>query len=54
MKLTRPLISAPELRALLDAGQPVVLLDCGFDLTDAEADRVTDFITGLIAARELH
>lgn len=25
-----------------------------FDLTDAEADRVTDFITGLIAARELH
>ena len=25
-----------------------------FDLTDAEADRVTDFITGLIAARDLH
>ena len=37
MKLTRPLISAPALRALLDAGQPVVLLDCGFDLTDAAA-----------------
>lgn len=25
-----------------------------FDLTDAEADRATDFIAGLIAARELH
>lgn len=25
-----------------------------FDLTDAEADRVADFITGLIAARALH
>lgn len=25
-----------------------------FDLTDAEADRVADFITGLIAARDLH
>lgn len=25
-----------------------------FDLTDAEADRVADFITGLIAARHLH
>lgn len=25
-----------------------------FDLTDAEADRVADFIAGLIAARELH
>lgn len=37
MNLTRPLISAPELRALLAAGQPVVLLDCGFDLTDAAA-----------------
>lgn len=25
-----------------------------FDLTDAEADRVADFITGLISARDLH
>ena len=25
-----------------------------FDLTDAEADRVADFITGLITARDLH
>lgn len=25
-----------------------------FDLTDAEADRVADFITGLIAARDLY
>lgn len=25
-----------------------------FDLTDAEADRVTDFVAGLIAGRDLH
>ena len=33
----RTLISAPTLRALLDSGQPCVLLDCGFDLADAQA-----------------
>ncbi|WP_046111594.1 sulfurtransferase [Aquincola tertiaricarbonis] len=37
MNLPRPLISAPALRELLSSGQPVVLLDCGFDLTDASA-----------------
>ena len=31
------LITAPELQALLAAGKPIVLLDCGFDLGDAAA-----------------
>ncbi len=31
------LITAPELQALSASGRPLVLLDCGFDLTDAEA-----------------
>jgi thiosulfate/3-mercaptopyruvate sulfurtransferase len=31
------LITAPELQALLAAGKPVVLLDCGFDLGDPTA-----------------
>lgn len=31
------LISAAELMALARSGQPLVLLDCGFDLTDATA-----------------
>ena len=30
------LITAAGLKALLDAGQPCVLLDCGFDLTDTQ------------------
>jgi thiosulfate/3-mercaptopyruvate sulfurtransferase len=33
----RTLISAPALGALLDSGEPCVLLDCGFDLTDPRA-----------------
>jgi thiosulfate/3-mercaptopyruvate sulfurtransferase len=33
----RTLIAAPALRALLERGEPCVLLDCGFDLTDAQA-----------------
>jgi len=35
--IERTLISAESLRALLDAGEPCVLLDCGFDLTDPGA-----------------
>src|SRR5262245_66423373 len=39
--IERTLISADALRALLQAGKPCVLLDCGFDLTDVRAgDRV--------------
>lgn len=37
MTLTRPLVTASELQSLLASGQPVVLLDCGFDLTDPGA-----------------
>ena len=33
----RTLISADALRALLQRGQPLVLLDCGFDLVDTAA-----------------
>jgi thiosulfate/3-mercaptopyruvate sulfurtransferase len=33
----RTLITADALRALLARGEPVVLLDCGFDLTDVHA-----------------
>jgi thiosulfate/3-mercaptopyruvate sulfurtransferase len=35
--IERTLISADSLRVLLSAGKPCVLLDCGFDLTDAGA-----------------
>ena len=35
--IERTLISADALRTLLARGQPVVLLDCGFDLTDVHA-----------------
>ena len=35
--LPRPLISVAELQALLAAGTPCVLLDCGFDLADPGA-----------------
>ena len=31
------LISASDLRALIDSGKPVVILDCGFDLSDLSA-----------------
>jgi thiosulfate/3-mercaptopyruvate sulfurtransferase len=34
-----PLIDAPTLRARLDAGLPLVLLDCSFDLADPAAGR---------------
>jgi thiosulfate/3-mercaptopyruvate sulfurtransferase len=34
---TQPLISAPAVRDLLVSGQPLVLLDCGFDLADTTA-----------------
>lgn len=37
MTLTRPLVTASELQSLLASGQPVVLLDCGFDLSDPAA-----------------
>jgi thiosulfate/3-mercaptopyruvate sulfurtransferase len=35
--IERTLIGADALRALLRSGQPCVLLDCGFDLTDVQA-----------------
>jgi len=35
--IERTLISADALRALLNAGKPIVPLDCGFDLVDLEA-----------------
>ena len=33
------LIQAPELRALLDTGPPVLVMDCSFDLTKPDAGR---------------
>lgn len=35
--LNGPLIGATALQRLLDASEPVVLLDCGFDLADTQA-----------------
>jgi thiosulfate/3-mercaptopyruvate sulfurtransferase len=37
MTPTHPLISAAALRSLLQRGEPLVLLDCGFDLADPGA-----------------
>ncbi len=46
MEIRRTLIDAEALRALLDAGRPLVVLDCGFDLARPEA--------GLAAYRQGH
>ena len=54
MSAVHPLISATELRALLDSPQPPLLLDCGFDLADTSAGE-QDYQTGhLPGARYLH
>jgi thiosulfate/3-mercaptopyruvate sulfurtransferase len=37
MTTYRTLITVPELQALVAAGAPLVLLDCGFDLADTDA-----------------
>jgi thiosulfate/3-mercaptopyruvate sulfurtransferase len=37
MTASSPLITAPALRALLDAGTPVQIVDCSFDLADPAA-----------------
>ncbi len=49
-----PLIEAQELRRRLDAGEPVVLLDCGFDLTDPAAGGRAFEAGHLPGARHLH
>ena len=54
MSAVHPLISATELRALLDSPQPPLLLDCGFDLANTSAGE-QDYQTGhLPGARYLH
>jgi thiosulfate/3-mercaptopyruvate sulfurtransferase len=53
----RTLISADELRALRDAGAPLVLLDCGFDLGDpaaGEAAYTAGHIPGAVYAHLDH
>ncbi len=50
----RTLISAPALRALLDAGTPLRLLDCSFDLADTEAGRRAYAAGHLPGAHYLH
>ena len=54
MPSIHPLITATELRALLDSAQPPLLLDCGFDLANPSAGE-QDYQTGhLPGARYLH
>ena len=35
----KTLIQAPELRALMETGQPLLVMDCSFDLMNPEAGR---------------
>ena len=54
MSAVHPLITATELRALLDSAQPPLLLDCGFDLANPSAGE-QDYQAGhLPGARYLH
>ncbi|WP_374428682.1 sulfurtransferase [Ideonella dechloratans] len=54
MSAVHPLITATELRTLLDSAQPPLLLDCGFDLANPSAGE-HDYQAGhLPGARYLH